>query len=223
MKHNITAIANEFNTIANSLGEIFIDFLSKPTYDKGNNFFMKYLPDEHDDIVIASGCTRAVVVAPNSNYVFKFQFLPCNVDDEDYDPECEINYGKNEEYVYSKAVERGLEEYLAWTAYIGDFFGTPVYAMEKVVVDSCRISDESFSYHARLYKEETGEDYESGDYSDHEGMFDYAAEVDGDRIRELEDLFIELGVNDCHAGNWGYRGAMLVVTDYAGYEVRIVD
>ena len=31
------------------------------------------------------------------------------------------------------------------------------------------------------------------------------------------DLISELGINDLHSGNWGFRGDVLVLTDYGGY------
>jgi hypothetical protein len=52
-------------------------------------------------------------------------------------------------------------------------------------------------------------------------MFEFAASINGSVMNEVEDLLDYLCVGDCHAGNWGYRGTTLVLTDYAGYCQRI--
>jgi hypothetical protein len=216
----MTLIRDEFNDILDKLhSKLFDEFLANPTCDTYYAWSRVFEPSESHGIEVHSGCTRAVIVAPDSNYVFKIQF--------DWRPEDDVvlDYGRNEEYVYGKAVEKGLEEFFAWTAFLGKYDSAAVYVMEKVEVNQDKTSEDSYLYHANLlrdegYDEEELEDH-IYDYSDHCGMFEFAASVNGIVMNEVEDLLDYLCVGDCHAGNWGYRGTTLVLTDYAGYCQKI--
>jgi hypothetical protein len=187
-------------------------FLSMPTHHNYQKWRDRLRQSCRTDIWEEAGCTRTVIITPDSNYVFKIQ-----IDNH----EDGIDYGDNEEYVYNKAVENHVERFFAWTANIGRFGATSVYAMEKVDVCADRISNESYSFHAECvhYEEDYEDEYcDPGDeYSSTYGMFQFAESVDGDEIWEAYNLLMSLNVNDCHPGNWGYRGNMLVLTDYAGY------
>ena len=55
------------------------------------------------------------------------------------------------------------------------------------------------------------------DYDDHDGMIEYAIAHNGPRMEIAEQLIYDLGVNDLHSANWGYRGDVLVAVDYGGY------
>ena len=220
MRHDMTLIRNEFNDILDKLhSKQFDEFLANPTCDTHYAWYRSFEPSEFHGIEVHSGCTRAVIVAPDSDYVFKIQF--------DWRPEDDIvlDYGRNEEYVYGKAVEKGLEEFFAWTAFLGKYGSAAVYVMEKVEVNQDKTSEASYLYHIEClrnegYDEEELEDHVY-DYSDHEGMFEFAASINGSVMNEVEDLLDYLCVGDCHAGNWGYRGTTLVLTDYAGYCQRV--
>jgi hypothetical protein len=220
MRHDMTLIHDEFNDILDKLhSKLFDEFLANPTCDTYYAWSRVFEPSEFHGIEVHSGCTRAVIVAPDSNYVFKIQF--------DWRPEDDVvlDYGRNEEYVYGKAVEKGLEEFFAWTAFLGKYDSAAVYVMEKVEVNQDKTSEDSYLYHINRDREEgrdvDDEYYDVGDYSDHEGMFEFATSINGVVMNEVEDLLDYLCVGDCHAGNWGYRGTTLVLTDYAGYCQRV--
>ena len=220
MRHDMTLIRDEFNDILDKLhSKLFDEFLAKPTCETYYAWSRLFEPAEFHGIEVHSGCTRAVIVAPDSDYVFKIQF--------DWRPEDDVvlDYGRNEEYVYGKAVEKGLEKYFAWTAFLGKYGSAAVYVMEKVEVNQDKTSEDSYLYHVNCLKEqginEEDEDFYVDEYSDHVGMFEFAASINGRVMNEVEDLLDYLCVGDCHAGNWGYRGTTLVLTDYAGYCQRV--
>lgn len=212
MTHNIATIANMFEDIVASIRTPEMDaFMADPNHVTWHRLSMT-TGDSLGSVSFASGCTRCVIIKEGCPYVFKIQF--------DFDDD--IDYGRNEAWVYNKAKEAHLEQYFAWTAKIGTYGKAEVYAMEYCEVNMDKIEDESFKYHAQRYQEEYGEDYDGDDYGDHEGMFEFAVSVDGADIVKVEQLLCDLDVNDCHAGNWGYRGDLLVLTDYAGYCHKII-
>lgn len=212
MTHNIDKITNMFEDILDSIKCPEIDeFLKDPSYHTWHELSVA-TRDCLGSVRFSSGCTRCVIIKEGCPYVFKIQF--------DFDDD--IDYGRNEAWVYNKAKEAHLEQYFAWTARIGTYGAAEVYAMEYCEVNLDKVEDESFNYHAKKYQEEYGEEYNGDDYGDHEGMFEYAASVDGADIPAVEQLLYDLDVNDCHAGNWGYRGNLLVLTDYAGFGHKII-
>lgn len=218
MRHSIVDIRKEFEEICETLASTdFVGFLNRVGEDYTEFYKWKdrYWEEQYKDNVggidFGAGCTRLVIIPPASNYVFKIQY-----DDSD-----SVDYCRNERYVYSQAVKRGCEEFFAWIECIGTYGSVLVYAMEKVEVNEDRNSDDSYTYHAnRWHEEHKGEDEDEmyiDDYDDHDGMIEYAIARNGDRMRIAEQLIYDLGVNDLHSANWGYRGEVLVAVDYGGY------
>ena len=224
MRHSIVDIRKEFEEICETLASTdFVGFLNRvgedymEFYKWKDRYWAECNQDNVGGIDFGAGCTRLVIIPPASNYVFKIQY-------DDSDP---VDYCRNERYVYSQAVERGCEEFFAWIECIGTYGSVSVYAMEKVEVNEERNSDDSYIYHAERWKEECGEDedpeYYGEDYDDHDGMIEYAIAHNGDRMKIAEQLIYDLGVNDLHSANWGYRGEVLVAVDYGGYGSCAVD
>lgn len=218
MRHDIIEIRKEFEEICEILAPTdFVGFLNRVGEDYTEFYKWKdrYWPECNRDNVgginFGAGCTRIVIIPPNSNYVFKIQ----------YDNSDEVDFCRNERYVYSQAVERGCAEFFAWIDCIGKYGSVLVYAMEKVEVNEDRNSDDSYTYHANRWHEEH-EDEDEDDmcidyYDDHDGMIEYAIAHNGPRMEIAEQLIYDLGVNDLHSANWGYRGKVLVAVDYGGY------
>lgn len=219
MKHCINDIRKEFEELCEALAPTdFIGFLKRirdnyhEFYEwKDRYWYASNNSDAIDGIYFGSGCTRLVVFSAESNYVFKMQ----------WDSTETVDFCRNECYVYSKAVERGCEEFFAWIDCIGKYGSVLVYAMEKVEVNEDRNSDDSYTYHAnRWHEEHEDEDEEEmylDDYDDHGGMLEYALANNGGNMQDAVDLIHELGVNDLHSANWGYRGDVFVAVDYGGY------
>lgn len=182
---------------------------------------MKYVP-EH--IGISAGCTRLAFWDRDiCDYVYKV-----NIYDDD------IDYTKQEAWVYDRAIEDHVEDCFAWVGKIIDGGMHSVYAMEFCNVDSHLLSSESWEYHAKLVCEDEGYDYEhlteaqrdeiadlveETEYSQTEGMLDYAHEfMDDDLFYRFCAFLNKYYINDLHVGNWGFYKERLVVVDYAGFE-----
>jgi len=146
-----------------------------------------------------------------------------------------IDYGKQEVYIYNKAVERGVEEHFAWAAKVYSYGANDVYAMEYCSVDYDRTSDESWEYHARAICAEEDWDYdnlsdyeqeqlqcyvEDSEYAQTAGMLEFArSQMSWEEFYDFRGFINDMGLNDLHCGNWGYRNCdKLVLVDYAGYE-----
>ena len=221
MTHCIEDIRKEFDNICKALEPTnFADFLNNThegSYENLREWRDRYWNLYNDNEKVSrinfnSGCTRVVLTSDDSNYVFKIQ----------YDHSDEIDFCRNECYVYEKAVEHHCEEYFAWIGCLGVYGDALVYAMEKVEVNEDRNSEDSYTYHARKWEEDRDEDSDDddefdGEYDDHEGMIEFAIAHNGGNMEEAANLIWDLGVNDLHSANWGYRGDVLVAVDYGGY------
>lgn len=221
MKHCIADIKAQFDEIYEALLPSGFDrFLAN---SKNYNQFCEWRDTFYEgdwetklEISLDGGCTRFVIVPHSGNYVFKIQ----------YDFDKDIDYCANEAAVYVAAEREGVAEFFAWTACIGTYGMTNVYAMEKVEVDENRNSDDSYTYHCEQWREENdGDDDEDvdipGDYDDHDGMIEYAIAHNGSLMCKAVALLESIGVNDLHCGNWGYRDDVFVLVDYGGYGTRL--
>ena len=218
MTHSMIEIREEFEELCEALAcTDFVSMLNRLDQDEGilYDWKEKYWDECNkgnlDDIYFGCGCTRLVVFSADSNYVFKIQ----------YDTSDPVDYSRNERYVYSRAKELGCEEYFAWVDCIGRYGSVLVYAMEKVEVNEDQNSEDSYLYHVEQWHEEHDDededDMDLGEYDDHFGMIEYAIAYNGGNMSKAADLLSELGVNDLHSGNWGYRGRTFVAVDYGGY------
>lgn len=179
-----------------------------------------------EHIGFANGATRFVFWDKDEpSYVFKI-----NIYHHD-----DIDYGKQEVYIYNKAVEQGVEEHFAWAAKVYSYGANDVYAMEYCSVDCDRTSSESWEYHARAICEEENWDFdhlsdeeqeqlqcyvEDSEYAQTTGMLEFArSQMSRDEFHDFYDFITDMDINDLHCGNWGYRNCdKLVLVDYAGYE-----
>lgn len=226
MEHNIDAIREEAERLLYELNTKahFEEFTSDRTTFCG--WLYKYRKDIPSFIKFASGCTRFVFWDANkSDYVFKMNIY---VDD--------IDYGRQEEYIYNKAVEAGVAECFAWVHKIIDDGMRSIYAMPYCIVDYYKMSSDSYEYHVRQYCDEMGYDFDHltddqrdevndmvDGYSDSDGMMDYVSDRFGSGIYDLFCSFVDdIGLNDLHCGNWGYLNGQLVVIDYAGYGCHLM-
>ena len=165
------------------------------------------------------GACRAVISNDNWEFVFKIHVSK-------YD---KVNFCANEEFLYRKAKEEGIESAFAECVLVGIFFGQEVYAMEYCDCDEDSISDESYNYHFAKYCEDEGLDPSSDEAMDEFSDVGYEyeeqdciLEMAGHRwgrefANRVEDFFHRFSINDCHSANWGWKNDELVVVDYAGY------
>ena len=221
MEHNIDAIREEAEVLLYELNTKahFEEFTSgRMTFC---DWFYTYKKDIPSFIKTSLGCTRFVFWDANkSDQVFKM-----NVDVND------IDYGRQEEYVYNKAVEAGVAECFAWIHKIIDNGMRSIYAMPYCIVDCYKMSSDSYEYHARQYCDGMGYDFDHltddqrsevddmvDGYSDSDGMMDYVSNSFDSDIYDLFCSFVDdIDLNDLHCGNWGYLNGQLVVVDYAGF------
>lgn len=175
---------------------------------------------EEDGYFIDSGATRIVIGHEDWDFVFKFL----------YDWSDDIDYCANELFIYNEAKKEGLSDYFAKCEYVGMYYATPIYAMERCDCDSDQLSSESYrtmfkkwcAYNDRAEDDEVAQEefYNESDYDcdDQEGMLELAEDYWGwaetNRMIDFMDRYV---VNDCHAGNWGKIDSQLVIVDYAGY------
>ena len=221
MMYNIDEMKSRFLAICDMLEEANIkEFLNDCCGHTMRAFKERYYEQHLDEkVFISNGCSRAVFILPELDYVFKIQY-----DDFEFG-----NYCEAEARVFDRAQEESVEEFFAWTCFVGNFGQAAVYAMEKVEANEDRISDDSYRYHVEQWMEDCGytaeDEMESqycGDYDDHDGMIEFAIAHNGRRMAHAVDKVIdELGINDLHFGNWGYRGDTLVLIDYGGYGTRL--
>ena len=159
----------------------------------------------------------------------------------------DIDYNDSEAYIYAEAEKCGLESHFAWMFRLPDYensYGSHhVYAMERCDVsyeDMASTAAEASGYHESRYfvndngEELTEEEYdklcsedraefwseydETSEWGDYEQMRYLAQSEWGYEEEHKVDQFLEkYGVNDCHAGNWGWLDGVLKLTDYAGY------
>lgn len=203
-------------------GELCVD---EWEHDKAN--------DVPENIWVDHGATRIVIGDSNScKYVFKIN----------YDINDPIDYNKNEMFIYNRAVEEGVEDWFAWIAKIGtihiDDRELEVCAQAWCDVDFDKIAEQSFycQFSAEcaaegydinhLTEEESEEIYDKIDedyVGSGAGMRDYVySNYPYNKVRALFNFLDKYGVNDTHAGNWGYLNDELVLTDYAGYRCNLV-
>lgn len=178
-----------------------------------------------DGFYVDDGACRVVVIdSVHKDFVIKFGW---NKKDKKY---CE-----REEEVYEAAEEKGLGQYFAWTHYICDYQNRAVYAMEYLDCDEETISDKSSDYCWELFCEDNGIDTEDEDGYDYDvrddfwdsyndstdhtyGVLRYLYSLISAKDAVALDQFVwDWDINDLHDGNWGLRGANLVMCDYAGY------
>lgn len=191
----------------------------KKAFEKAGAFW-EWL-DTHDlplttsKVTIGTGACRAVIFRDDWDYAIKF----C-LDGNDLD------YCANEEFIYGKATEIGLQKYFVECRYVCDYCGRKMYAVPVCEIRTGFLEDEVWKHCYEGWCDNTGNKYDpSGEipedfYCEYEpeDVFSYARTVwDDETVDMLLAFCEEYGVNDCHIGNWGYLNDQLVIIDYAGY------
>jgi hypothetical protein len=233
-------------TITKEVRDRFIGLLDELTKNYGLGDIVVYHSDAEDaldnwgaknraeddlSVWFGSGATRLVIGDDRCDWVLKIGM-----------DTSEMDYGAREVAAYEDAVRAGIAKCFAQTELlcnytfvdgVGGTCTTPVYIMECCSCGYDMISDDSCNYHFTSFCEENGLDQQDADswdefynvhddcqYADSEGMMEYALSV-MQLTEEEKNIFFNVltahYVNDLHAGNWGYRGDMLVLIDYAGY------
>ena len=192
-----------------------------------------YLYFHHNELTVANGISKAVLISKEVDSVLKVPFLGMwyenyNEETGDYDEYWEEFYGvpdgdycMREVEVYEAAEEAGVEMFFAKTEFFGMLdCGLPVYKQVKVVplneTDFSKIrkpSEKSVSKVEELYN------YEACDLDWKALALDYYGE-------ELLKKFFDFINNDfpacgedMHRGNYGYTlDGRPVLLDYSGYE-----
>lgn len=165
------------------------------------------------------GASRIVVWDSNHDYVIKFGIS------EDDDKYCD-----HEVELYEKAVEEGVADQFGWCAYIGEFYGRKIYAMEFLECNYDGFDDESYQWGYERYcsEEDLDSDAEEskrkfsnaywGSELHNELVFEWFEQQLPLFVAKAFDRFInKYQIEDIHPGNIGRRGTDLVLCDYAGW------
>lgn len=161
------------------------------------------------DFSYDSGAAKVCIFHPFfGDYVVKFCY-------EDFDY-CEREYTN-----YLAAVENGLEEFFAFTDYLGIINGLRFYIQERCDCDAEAVS--SIVYNS-VKEDYVNENNESEDVVS-ERIWDVVYDLDDEAYvtycfgfnEELIDFLGEYAINDLHEGNFGYVDGQLVIIDFSGY------
>lgn len=169
-----------------------------------------------------NGACRYVLFHNDWDFVLKFT----------YDSEDNVDYCANEQFLYYKATEWGVEKAFAWCDYVGKFGAYDLYAMERCICNEDAMNEDSYRFQFEKFCEAVGydpEDEEAADefnfdcdvcVEDQECMLELAFEHWSMEFAvRIQAFFDAYHINDCHCGNWGWRQGNneMVVVDYAGY------
>ena len=185
-----------------------------------------------DELDHVSGTCRACIHFYDSDFVFKFNIYHSDID-----------YCASEFFIYEEAKAYEVNNHFAWITkaydwYFNDQYIMTIYAMEFCEGCNGSVSQASYSYHFRLYCEENGYDPDNltssqreevcdmidDYYGDSEGMMDMASSaMSFDEFEKFSSFIDRYNINDIHSGNWGYRGDMLILIDYAGYCRNLIE
>ena len=195
-----------------------------------NNEFFEDVKDyaNKNGISFFHGASKLVIIDEESDWVIKLSY-DCSVD---VDEGMESDYCKRELYNYEKACEEGVDKFFAEIHMIGEVDGIEVYLQEKLKVDDGVEEDVDKIFRDYAYSLDESYYDEIEDDDERESILaDDVYEMDeGERIEAIfgfeEKLitFIEDNdINDLHSGNFGYRGADLVIMDYSGWNIYSIE
>lgn len=198
--------------------------------EEDNKEFFEEAKDYADKngISFFCGASKLVIVDEESDWVIKLSF-DCSID---ADEGIESDYCKRELYNYKMACEEGIDKFFAEICMVGEVDGIEVYLQERLKVDDGVEDDVDqifrdyvYSLDESYYDNIEDEDERSAILTD--DVYDMD---EGERIEAIfgfeEKLitFIENNdINDLHSGNFGYRGADLVIMDYSGWNVYSIE
>lgn len=195
-----------------------------------NNEFFEDVKDyaNKNGISFFHGASKLVIIDEESDWVIKLSY-DCS---PDVDEGMESDYCRRELYNYKKACEEGVDKFFAEIHMIGKVDGIEVYLQEKLKVDDGVEEDVDQIFRDYVYSLDESYYDEIEDDDERESILaDDVYEMDeGERIEAIfgfeERLitFIENNdINDLHSGNFGYRGADLVIMDYSGWNVYSIE
>lgn len=174
------------------------------------------------------GASKLVIIDEESDWVIKLSY-DCSID---VDEGMESDYCKRELYNYEKACEEGIDKFFAEIHMVGEVDGIEVYLQEKLKVDDGVEEDVDKIFRDYVYSLDESYYDDIEDEDERRALLaDEVYEMDeGERIEAIfgfeERLitFIENNdINDLHSGNFGYRGADLVIMDYSGWNVYSIE
>jgi len=176
-----------------------------------------HLPEGLD---FASGASRIVVwdtACPD--YVIK---IGISTDDD--------RYSRREVELYTAAVEAGVESQFGWCAYIGEFYGRNVFAMEFLECNYDDFQDETYQWGYERYCSEENLDasletsrrefsnaYWGSDLHDDIVLEWFEAQLTKTEAATFDSFVFKHDITDIHPGNVARRGVEVVLCDYAGW------
>lgn len=187
---------------------VFIDDTGAEDYENWD-----YFNEEHfcvkDDVIVAGGASRGVLIFDDFDWVIKFNFL----EEIDY----KYDFCKLEVDIYNAALDNEMEDFFAKVWKGGIFHGRVFYLMEKANIDI-----------ESIYHDMASDTYEvDPDYSRHsEDMHEedkmnitnfFSSYYDKNTVLNLLDYCYDNCIGDIYEGNVGYINNKPVFIDYAGY------
>ena len=174
---------------------------------------------------VAYGATRAVFYTLDDlSVVYKIQYIT-NIDRVDT-----IEFNKNEQKIYEKAVAEGVKDYFTWIHKIYNFTynmsgsekSVDVYVAQMCDADFDTIDKMSYDYAVDYYNKYQPA-YNINDFIDgtssHDKMMIYLKYYTS-YGSDLVAFIKQHRLNDLGAQNWGYANNHLVCLDYGGYPCR---
>ena len=163
------------------------------------------------DLRVLCGASRVVLTEYDYPFIIKFQPFSDLDNDNHY---CEF-----EQEMYELAFKEGWGCYFCPVEKLGRFLftvGDEVFARDIYVMPYCDCDEDAIIDESSSYQDRTNS---NDDPEEDIALITLAL---AERCREMDlPLFLnflrEWGINDLHAGNWGYLDGRLVITDYAGY------
>ena len=187
-------------------------------YKEGKRFWEwhdQHLADAAPGVEAHTGCTKAVFIIPNCNWVVK---TPLRIRANGQPSYCSI-----EADVFAAAANIGLQHYFAACYFFQEVNGVEFYVQEKASCMEDTYTDIFAEYAQSVISRDDYEDEE--DYSC--ALYDFAYEIDSwdstqaifgscDKLQHF--CFNDFNLNDFHAANYGYvPGKGDVLIDYSGY------
>lgn len=171
-----------------------------------------YFDTEHfcvkDNVTVASGASRGVLIFDDFDWVIKFNFL----EEIDY----RWDFCEAEVDIYNAALDNEMEKFFAKAWKGGLFHGRVFYLMEKANTDIDYIDD---AFNSGTYDSDPDYRGSSGlELEDEESITNFFGNYyNKDTVLRLLEYCYDNGVNDIYDGNVGYMNGKPVFIDYAGY------
>lgn len=209
-------------------------------YNEGGDYIYEDF-EEATGLKEKHGCTKIVLFVPNiDEYVVKIPFQGTrycvwNEDTEEYEldessgssfsyansrVDCqEWDYCEAEAIIYEMAVAAGVGEFFAKTFYLGDIYGYPIYAAEKIKYEwwdlpygKKRVSEDSINK-ARNLSHCVDIDLNG------EALSLFVEQYGYEKTSMFVDFLNELQLEDFHNGNIGFdKDGKLKIIDYSCYD-----